>query len=256
NLPNKEGIVERGRDFFLPVDLFRHLAKTGEVRLVEWSNGTDAWLTFGEFSLDGAEVNGLLERHGFFWQDHPDVGYGIKTLVDGNWQERNVGCSPSREWIFPLLPTDNIFDLEVHYDLTVELRAKLVICQQGIVLFPVVVGSHISASDTLPNARLFRVLVKANDGLAPLARKMAEVDKLLGISWAGLGLEGIRRVQDLFSDFSTVRGYLPESLAEMKIFCPNPKSERRSEDMYVVASAQAEVIKDWRDQLRTFLELN
>jgi hypothetical protein len=140
-----------------------------------------------------------LAKHNIRKQDRSDCMNEIFTLVDENPQTRIPGWSTSNYWNFKLVEGGKRrFNLRM----TLSVGFGINFEKRGVVLVPQAHGSYVSAADQLPNFQMFKALVK-NDSHAPaVAKELANSTGTVVVTWTELGLGGIRRLVDLFTEFA------------------------------------------------------
>lgn len=210
------------------------------------------------YELDN-ELLAFLAEQGIRRQPRDD---DVFTLVDKNPQEKTPGFSPSNYWNFKRPEGDGR-----KLDLRITLKASFCenIQRRGIVLYPHASGTFVSPCDGLPNFRMFKALVEygiekdtsdrfqIEAGLAT-ARRLAESDGSIVVSWTELGLGGIRKITDLFREFSRGREEIERLARDGRVFDPPPYSlyGNPGDKLFIIESAQPELFDTWREQLKEY----
>jgi hypothetical protein len=170
----------------------------------------------------------------------------IFPLMDENLHEKLPGSAPSNFWNFKLPEGEGH-----EFDLRVSLKAGFTINANGIILWPRVHGSFLSATDRLPNFRMFKTLVESDKDAPVVAKELAASDGNIVVIWADLGLDGIRRITDLFSEFAGQNEAIMRLDRSQEVFDPNPNPlhQQPGDKLFVSGPAQPRVIQVWRTQL-------
>lgn len=203
-----------------------------------------------EYMLD-EKLLGMLAERNIKRQDRPDCKNEIFTLVDENPQKKVPGWLPSNYWNFKHMEGDKRrFDLRV----TLSIGFGVNFEKRGVVLVPQAHGSYVSAADQLPNFRMFKALVE-NDSDAPVvAKELATSDGTIVVTWTELGLGGIRRLADLFAEFSARNETVARLGRNGEVFnpAPSPRYQQPGDELFIPEPAQSQIIETWRTQLREY----
>ncbi|MFA6521994.1 MAG: hypothetical protein WCT24_00120 [Patescibacteria group bacterium] len=187
-----------------------------------------------------------LKRAGFEQINSPDGERSILTLVDTRSHDATPGYRPSNYWNFRRGP-DGASDLTV----TLCFIVALDIARRGVVLWPQAIGPVVSPSDAKPNFHMFEILVKNDPDALPIAKKMAESNGSIAVSWTELGLGGLRSLSELFREFAGGNEALTRlARSGMNVFQPNPLGPPY---LYIAEPAQPELFDAWRAQLNKFV---
>lgn len=246
-----------GLDTLTQLDLLRRAAERKCLKLCVGS-GT-AKHCYSEpivsYMLDEKMLAMLAERR-IKQQARPDCKGDIFTLVDENPQQKVDGWHPSNYWNFKL-PEEGERKFDLHISLSVDfcLNAE----KRGIVLKPRAYGTFVSPCDDLPNFRVWKALVE-NDACAPaVAREIAESDGSIVVTWTELGLGGIRKLSDLFSEFARGNERVLHLGTNNDIFSPIPHPEWRlgqtdNDVVFVLEPSQPKILAMWQAQLNAYRE--
>lgn len=184
-------------------------------------------------------------------QDRPDCRNEIFTLVDENPQKKVPGWSPSNYWNFKLLEGDKReFDLRM----TLPVGFGINFEKRGVVLVPQAHGPFLSAGDQLPNFRMFKALTE-NDADAPaVAKELAASEGTIVVTWTELGLGGVRRLADLFKEFTARNETVAQLGGNGEVFdpAPNPRYLQPGDELFIPEPAQPGIIQTWRAQLSEY----
>jgi len=199
-----------------------------------------------EYVLDN-RLLAVLASLGIRQQLRPDCYNEIFTLVDNNPQENNSDFLPSNWWNFRLVEGQ-----KSKFDLRISLCASCFIHFKkcGIVLWPTANGCYVSAGDRLPNRRMFEILVESDESAPPIAKELASSDGEILVTWADLGLTGIRAVNSLFAEFSNGRALIEQLALSDRLFNPSPYlSYWQKVQWFVTEPAQPKLLQVWKEQL-------
>lgn len=241
-------VLTMGVDAFTLLDLLKKAAAYKGLKLQE-----DTLKAYSEpikvYLLEDKLLAVLAER-GIKQQARPDCRNEIFTLVDENPQEKVPGWTPSNYWNFLLEGNGHKFDLRVSLSVGFEINTK----KRGIVSWPQAHGSFPSAGDKLPNFRMFKALVESDDDVPAIAKELAASDGSIVITWTGLGLGGIRKLADLFTEFAGRNETIAQLGKNQKIFdpVPNPQYQQPGDELFVAELAQPKVFQAWRTQLNEY----
>jgi len=195
------------------------------------------------------EVLTFLSERGITRQPRPD---SIFTLVDTNPQgPKTPGWSHSNYWNF-----QRSKDGEGAFDVRVDLCVGLVesTSERGVILSPLAHGSFLSPTDRLPNFRMFKALVDQDPEAPEIAKELAASDGSIVVTWADLGLGGLRRLADIFWEFARDNEPVQSLAREQKVFdpVPLPRYQQPGGEMYVAEPAQPRIFAVWRAQLEEY----
>ncbi|MFA6594557.1 MAG: hypothetical protein WCT16_04880 [Candidatus Buchananbacteria bacterium] len=199
-----------------------------------------------EYTLDD-KLLAVLASQGIKQQARPDCRGEIFTLVDKNPQEKNLDFAPSNFWNFELVEGQGRkFDLRVSLQVSCYIHLK----KRGIVLRPVASGCYVSASDRLPNWRMFKALVESDESAPSIAKELALSDGEVLVTWTDLDLGGIRTSSDLFAEFSNGRRTIGQLASLNIVFDPPPYLTLwQRNQWFITEPAQSKLFQVWRQQL-------
>jgi len=239
----KPAILVPGKDVFTAEELLKKAAAFLGLELKYISSFRATSNSIKEYVLDGRLLKALAEKR-IVRHNRPD---DIFTLADENPQESTPGWSPSNFWNFKLFK-----DGKKGYDLRVALQANFRIVQskRGVMFWPMVPGGFISAGDSLPNYRMFKVLVENDESAPEIAKRLAESDGEIVVTWTDIGLGGIRTMVDLFEEFSVGKDAIKQVARSARIFEPAPYG--RTTDLFIAEPAQPRVMQTWKKQLEQY----
>ncbi len=239
-------VLTMGERAFTLLELIRRAAAYKDLKLSEGASRAYSE-PITEYQLD-KELLRALAVHNIKRQGRPDCRDEMVTLVDENPQKKVPGWLPSNYWNFELLEGDkHTFDLRIALSVGFKINTE----KRGIVLVPRAHGPHVSAADQLPNFRMFKALVE-NDVDAPaVARELAASDGTVVITWTELGLGGIRRLADLFTEFAARNETVARLGGNGEVFDPppNPRYQQPGDELFIPEPAQPSIIQRWRQQL-------
>lgn len=249
--------LKRGQDCFTRLDLLKKAATFKGLRLEGGMAQSslryiDAWSKpIKKYSLDGKILAFLAER-GIKLHERPDCNGETITLADENPQPEVPGFAPSNYWNFKLVKgTTRRFDLKMSLVAGLGINME----RRGIVLWPHASGTFVSASDPLPNFRMFEALTE-NDRHAPKVAPeiISQKENGLLISWADLGLGGIRKMSTLFGEFSKGNKAIERLAEKQEVFDPNPYPYHQESglEMFLAEPAQPYIFQFWQEQLKDY----
>jgi len=248
----KESIVLTvGENALTQLDLFRKAADHVGLKLHKGRQEEAFSEPIREYVLD-MEILAALEKYNIRREDRPDCRNEIFTLVDRNPHVEVPGWSPSNYWNFPLLEGDKrSFDLRItlYVDLSINREKR------GIVLIPRALGSAVSAVDRLPNFRMFKALVEYDDDAPEIAKRLAASDGTIVVTWTKIGLGGIRRLTDLFTEYASDNEAVAKLGMNGDIFdpAPYPHHKQPSGELFIPEPVQPKIFDLWRMQLDEYL---
>lgn len=235
--------LEAGKDTYTLAELYRKAAETQGLGIRPGTIGISG--TIGRYTLDRYALE-FLEKRGIRRDKRKDSF----VLVDENPQDKPAQFAPDNTWDF--LPDKK---RPLGFDLTVELCAKFMLnaSRTGISMFPRVAANLKSATDLKPNLRFFAAMVeldpeKLDPRASEIARKMASSRDPITISWEEIGLDGIREVRELFSEFLRQHGYF-RVRNPGRFFSP-PLDSRDGHELFISSEKQPAVFDDWREKLK------
>lgn len=238
-----------GVDSFTLLELLRKAATHKGLKLHEGASKAYSE-PIKVYALDDKLLAMLAERN-IKRQARPDCRNEIFTLVDENPQEKVPGWSPSNYWNFKVLEGDKSgFDLRV----TLSIGFGLNLEKRGVVFVPQAHGSYVSAADSLPNFRMFKMLVESDADASSVAKELAASDGNIVVMWTELGLGGIRKLSHLFSEFATQNETVAHLGRNGEVFnpAPNPRYQQPGDELFIAEPAQPKVIQAWRTQLNEY----
>lgn len=239
-----------GVDRFTLLELFRRAAAHKGLTLHE---GADTAYSepIKQYKLNPKLLTALAERK-IRRQQHPDCENEIFTLVDENQQKKVDGYAPSNYWNFKLVKGgDGKFDLQIALCVGFTLNIE----RRGIVFCTLAHGTFLSASDRLPNFRMFKALTENDKNAPAVAKELAESDNgSIVVSWTDLGLGGIRSLAGLFVEFARNNNALNRLGLRGEVFDPQPHPQFQppGDKMFVVEPAQPKLFDTWRAQLNDY----
>ncbi len=242
-------VLVMGADALTLLDLFRKAAAHKGSKLYEGAS----WVysqPIKVYVLDD-KLLGVLAERGIKPQARPDCNYEIFTLVDKNPQDKVPGWVPSNYWNFKLLEGDKReFDLRM----TLSVDFGINIEKRGVVLVPKAYGSYVSAGARLPNFRMFKALVESDNDVPAVARELAASDGSVVVTWTELGLGGVRRLADLFSEFAGGNETVIQLGRNGEVFdpAPSPRYQQPGDELFIPEPAQPKIFESWRAQLNGY----
>ncbi len=185
-------------------------------------------------------INFLAER-GIECHEHSE---GMFTLVDTGQQLLVPGRSPSNYWN---QKTNGPVPPQIELYLTLGLDTG----GNGINLWPQASGNFLSPVDRLPNFRMFKAIVESGltEELPAVAREIAESDGHILVTWADLGLKGLKNAVELFEEFFGGSEPVRKLAYRDEIFRP-----KVSGNLYFAEGYQGQVEIYWDYQLKTYIE--
>ncbi len=240
--------LKKGEDIIILSDLIRKAAIKEGLRLNEDAlkaySGPIAVYTLDQKLLDFLKERGIKRQH------RPDCDNKVFTLVDENPQNPLPGYGSSNNWDFEITK-EKTFILRI----TLFVGFGLNIEKRGIVLMPQAMGTSLSPSDHLPNFRMFKALVEWDNLPCQGAQKIAKSEEgNTVVTWTELGLGGIRRISNLFSEFVGRNTIVRDIADKQEVFVPfpHPKLRNPGDEQFVVEPAQPKVFATWRKQLENY----
>lgn len=235
-----------GIDTYTLLDLLKLAARHKGLEL--WWNASKTFFKpIKKYTLDDRLLD-ILESRNIKREPRPDLSF---TLVDQNPQEITPGHRPSNYWSFKLLKGSNYnYDLLISLSVRYEVSTK----KQGIILLPLAIGTVLSPADHLPNLRMFQALVESDRDAPAIAKEIAGNASGLIVTWSDLGLGGIRRLTELFHEF-TNRNVAIENLSRQDgVFSPTPHpyQQQLTDELFITELAQLRILKAWRNQLEAY----
>lgn len=243
-------VLTMGENALTLLDLLRRAAAHKGLRLHEGASKVYSE-PIKEYTLNEKLLAALAERN-IKRQYRPDCRNEIFTLVDENPQERVPGWSPSNYWNFKLGEEGDKRGFDLRMTLSVGFGINFQ--KRGVVLVPQAHGSFVSAADHLPNFRMFKALVELDADAPAVAKKLAASDGTAVVTWAELGLGGIRRLADLFAEFATRNETVVQLGRNGDVFNPAPSSryQQPGDELFIPEPAQPKIIETWRAQLNEY----
>jgi len=242
-------VLTMGKNALTLLDLLRKAAAYKGLQLHEGASKAYSE-PIKEYVLDERLLATLAECN-IKRQDRPDCRNKIFTLVDENPQEKVPGWSPSNYWNFKLVDGDKRgFDLRVTLSVSFGINFE----KRGVVLVPQAHGSYVSATDQLPNLRMFKALVESDSDVPAVAKELAASDGTVVVIWTELSLGGIRRLADLFTEFAARNETVARLGRNGDIFdpAPNPRYQQPGDELFITEPAQPKIIEMWRTQLNEY----
>ena len=240
-------VLTMGENALTLLDLLRRAATHKGLRLDEEASKAYSE-PIKEYILD-EKILAALAKHNIKQQYRPDCKNEIFTLVDKNPQTKVPGWEPSNYWNFKLVEGKDRFDLRIA--LFVGLGINFKFEKRGVVLVPQVRGSFVSAVDQLPNFRMFKALVELDTNAPAVAKELAASDGTIVVTWTEIGLGGVRRLADLFTEFAAPNEMIAWLGKNGCVFDPNPYPHyhQPGDELFITESAQPQIIKMWLTQL-------
>lgn len=242
-------VLTMGENALTLLDLLRRAATHKGLKLHEGASKAYSE-PIKEYALD-EKLLAILADRGIKRQDRPDCRNEIFTLVDNNPQEKVPGGSPSNYWNFEFLEGDKrTFDLRM----TLSVGFGINFEKRGVVLVPQAHGSFLSAADRLPNFRMFKALVENDNDVPAVAKELAASDGTIVVTWTELGLGGIRRLADLFTEFVARNETVARLGRNGEVFdpAPNPRYQQPGDELFIPEPAQPKIVELWRAQLNEY----
>lgn len=247
-------VLRKGRDCFTLLDLIRKAAAKKGLVLQEGASRPCSE-PIASYVLNDALLAFLAERR-IERQDRPDCQNKIFTLIDENPQRPSPGFRASNYWNFQLI-TELPEGRRDRFDLRVTLAVGFAVNieKRGVTLWPQAYGTGVSASDHLPNFRMFKALVESGaKEILPVAREIAASEGNILVSWHDLRLGGIRKLSELFAEFAKGNKTVERLGREGGLFdpLPYPRHQQLADELFVAEPAQPGVITAWREQLASY----
>jgi hypothetical protein len=242
-------VLTMGENALTLLDLLRKAAVHKGLKLHEGASKAYSE-PIKEYALD-ERLLAVLAEHNIKRQDRPDRRNEIFILVDENPQEKVPGWSPSNYWNFKLLEGDKRrFDLRM----TLSVGFGINFEKRGVVLVPQAHGSYVSAADQLPNFRMFKALVENDANVPVVAKELATSEGTIVVTWTEIGLGGIRRLADLFTEFTARNEKIAQLGRNGEVFdpVPNPRYQQPGDELFIPEPAQPKIIETWRTQLNEY----
>ncbi|MDZ4296602.1 MAG: hypothetical protein U1A16_04525 [Patescibacteria group bacterium] len=242
-------VLTVGEDTLTLLDLVRRAATHKGLKLHEGAS-TAYSEPIKEYVLD-EKLLAILAGRGIKRQNRPDRRNETLTLVDENPQERVPGWLPSNCWNFKFLEGDKrAFDLRV----TLSVGFGINFEKRGVVLVPQAHGPSSSPTDRLPNLRMFKALVENDTDAPAVAKELAASGGTTVVTWTELGLGGIRRLADLFTEFTAGNETVARLGRTGEVFdpAPNPRYEQPGDELFIPEPAQPKILEAWRAQLSEY----
>jgi hypothetical protein len=251
--------LEAGKDCISLRQLFKKAAAFKGIPIAE-NDISHQWSgPIAEYVLDDQLLAFLADR-GIRRRERSD---DIFTLSDENPQVEIPGFMPSNCWNFKSEKDGTgRFDLKVTLEIVFAADQR----RRGFILFPSATGMFVSPVDRLPNTRLFKALVESGEPCSPYPAVVRELarseDGTVFVPWANLGRGNIRRLSDLFRDFTGGNPAivkLADRMESMEIFDPIPHIRHwpipdPGDEVYIVEHAWRRVLDAWHAQLAEFRE--
>ena len=239
-------LLTPGKDTFTLYDLIGKAAEYKSLKL----DGIKSSEPMASYTLD-EKLLAFLAKRNIKQQPRPDVRHNIFTLVDGGWQEKYDGVTPSNYWNFKRKDRedeDSEFDLRV----TLSVKLNLNIEQRGVEFWPQAHGTFLSAGSQTSNFRMFQALVESGGEVLEVAKEIAASDGHIVVTWTDLGLGGIRRMSDLFKEFNPANSAVDGIAVRGEVFDPQPYLHAIDNVMFIAEPAQPRTIAAWRAQLKEY----
>lgn len=245
-MTTKSTLLKLGENTFTEDDLIRKAAVFKGLKYCEGGSSIKYSEAIIICELDPSTL-AYLEKHRIKRHQRTD---DIFTLSDENPQEVTPGWAPSCYWNFK--KKDGRYDLKVSLNVQFRLSHR----DRGIIAWPVVhtAGSGVvSASDPLPNFRLFKGLVEHHQIQAPIALELVQSGGFITITWTDLELRGLRSLPNLFEEFSKGNQTLQSVACHQSIFDPPPRQQRAgSEILYISEPTHPRLFDTWHKQIEEY----
>lgn len=176
---------------------------------------------------------------------------GTMALLDNNPQEPAPGFAPSAGWSFYRKGEKRDGDWEVF---NLDLRAWIGIDSRnrGFMVRPSVSGPHMSASDFLPQMRIFSVVAEYDSSANRVVKTIAEANGQFVVGWHKMQLGGIRNLGTLFTEFSGSKDSIVR-LANSSLSPFQPSAfVINGKTMYLPEPNQATLFDVWETQLLNY----
>lgn len=197
-MKNQNPILKPGVNCFTWDELISRAAKYKGLVAKESRFPSTHSESFATYKIDRGLVDFLRKKN---INIHPrGADDGILTLADDNHQVRVPGFASSNYWNFKL-------SQDAHGKNNIKLSLSVELCisikDRGITFRPRAYGTFVSPSDNLPHFRMFKALVESGQLDVPaVAKELAESEGYTVVSWTELSLGGIRRLFELFEEFT------------------------------------------------------
>jgi len=189
----------------------------------------------------------FLREEGIEQQPRPDK---VITFVDKRPQTPPPGYSPSNYWNFTQ-KEDGSYQLKIAISVILRVDQK----ERGVIMYPNALGTFLSPCDHLTNLHMLRALVKSDKHAPAVAKELVASNGKIIVFWADLGLGGIRPLQELFYEFAGNNDKISH-LYPHNVFDPLPhvNGQKQEDEIFVIESAQPDLIKTWRKQLKSYID--
>ena len=176
-----------------------------------------------------------LEEQGFRQQARPDCKNEILTLIKEAefWNFKQSPKGSNEGWPF---------DLRIILTVDFEINAE----KGGVVLWPMAHSPFLSPANRSPHFIMFKTLVEADENALDIAKEIASSGGSIIITWTNIGLDGVRRIDDLFAEFVSENEKVKQLGRTGEVFDPAPYAHDK---LFIIKSAQSEIVKMWREQL-------
>lgn len=227
-------------DTLTSLDILRMAALHKGLELEENTSTKVSSKPIRTYLLSDGQLKALAGR-GFRQQARPDCKNEILTLIDEN-------SSPEEPiyWNFKLLPGGGNegynFDLRVLLTVDFDIDFK----KGGVVLWPMAHSPFLSPANRSPHFVMFKTLVEADENALDIAREIASSSGSIIVTWADLGLDGIRRIDDLFNELAGENEKVKKLGRTGEVFDPTPYPHDK---LFIIKSAQPDMIQTWKEQL-------
>ena len=101
---------------------------------------------------------------------------------------------------------------------------------------------------------MFKVLVENDPNPPVVTKELAASNGTTVITWTELCLGGIRRLADLFTEFSAHNETVARLGRNGEVFnpVPNPCYQQPGDELFIMEPAQPKIIEAWRAQLNEY----
>ncbi|PIR88322.1 MAG: hypothetical protein COU09_02880 [Candidatus Harrisonbacteria bacterium CG10_big_fil_rev_8_21_14_0_10_44_23] len=128
---------------------------------------------------------------------------------------------------------------------------------RGVLIVPIVVGTtgpFVPERGRFPTFQAFKVLVENDSDALAVAKELAASDGIVVVTWTELGLGGIRRLADLFTEFAGHNETVSRLGRSGEVFdpVPNPHYPQPGDELFILEPAQPKIIEMWRKQLNDY----
>lgn len=188
---------------------------------------------------------------GFEMVPHPNSS-NLVSLIDKGSQEPEKGYTPSNNWNFKR--DESTGKTAIEFTLALEIRMDE--ARQGAVLVPMAHGNFVSATDPLPNRRLFKVLVDADPDAPDIARLVAGFPGTLMQPWSKLGFGEMHPAMQVFRETFGSNVDIKELAERISVFDPNPTNGLvpGNTSWYVTDEATPRLMSLWNKQLDNYIK--